>query len=112
MSLQRRKVKMKHALWPFALMITASIAVLIAWQIVDPLTWVRGDLSSLRDCLNMYGQCTSPETGVLPFVLPIGLILGIITIMVLFVSWRTKHIQPELSESKWIFNDVLSNVQI
>jgi gamma-aminobutyric acid type B receptor len=52
--LKRVTVRVQDVLWPFAVLFVASVAVLTAWTITDPLKWERVTISE-----DSYGQPTA-----------------------------------------------------
>jgi hypothetical protein len=118
LSLRRRAVEFKQVLLPFALIITSSLAILIVWQVVDPLQWnrelqgERDDGELLEDPWVSYGQCESAEKGVMPFVIPLAFLFAVIMLMTLSISWKMKDVQEELSEARWIFIAIFSHLQV
>lgn len=107
-SMNRRKVTIAQVLWPFLLILASSIVVLIAWTIMDPLQWERVVLAERP--LETYGRCTS--SNLIPFVVPLFLLVGIITAMVLFIAWRAKDIQAEFCEWNYCFYGVFIHLQM
>ena len=113
LSLRRRAVGIQQVLLPFTLIITCSVTVLAVWQGMDPMVWVRENLSDdAEEPWVSYGQCSSPEIGVVPFVVPLALLFGIIIAMTLAISWKMRGVQSDLSEANWIFIAIFSHLQI
>jgi hypothetical protein len=109
LSVRRQNVKIQHALWPFAIMFTLSLVVLIVWQVVNPLIWIRNVKQvSPRQT---YGEC-STEDSAAPYIAVLGFLMGTITIMTMYISWKTKDVHSALSESSWIFYGIFSHIQI
>lgn len=107
-SLNRRKVTIFQVLWPFLLILASSIVVLIAWTVIDPLQWERVVLAERP--LETYGRCTS--SNMVPFVVPLFLLVGIITAMVLFIAWKARDIQAEFCEWNYCFYGVFIHLQM
>ena len=107
-SMNRRKVTIFQVLWPFLLILASSIVVLIAWTVIDPLRWERVVLAERP--LETYGRCTS--SNLVPFVVPLFLLVGIITAMVLFIAWRARDIQAEFCEWNYCFYGVFIHLQM
>ena len=59
-SWQRKVVLMQHVMGPLVFLMTAAIAVLIAWSIVDPYQWKQESISEELPP-ETYGQCTSGD---------------------------------------------------
>jgi hypothetical protein len=113
LSMRRRAVDIKQVLLPFSLIIASSLVVLILWQILDPFHWERTLLNDYyaEDPWESYGSCQSTKYGAIPFVIPLGLLFGIIIAMTLAISWKMKDVQSELSEARWIFIAIFSHLQ-
>jgi hypothetical protein len=65
-----------------------------------------------EDPWESYGSCQSTKYGANPFVIPLGVLFGIIIVMTLAISWKMRHVQSELSEARWIFIAIFSHLQI
>jgi hypothetical protein len=82
------------------------------WQVVDPFTWVRSEIND--DPLETFGECKSrdrADDGILPYIIPLGLLFFVITSMTAVVAWKMKDVQAELSESKSIFFGIIMHIQ-
>jgi hypothetical protein len=80
-------------LLPFCVIIAVSIIVLVVWQVVDPYTWVRYVI--IDDPVETLGECQSGDGaghGLLPYVLPLGLLFFVITLMTAVVVRRMKDV--------------------
>lgn len=109
LSLRRQQVKIHHALWPFAIILSLSFIVLIVWQVVNPVIWIREVTQEAP--LQSRGECAS-EDGATPYIIVLGCLMGIITVMTSYIAFKTKDVQSELSESSWIFYGIFSHIQI
>jgi hypothetical protein len=112
LSMRRRAVGIQQVLLPFCFIMIASVIILVVWQVVHPLKWVRSVIND--DPLETFGQCQSQERsdeGLLPYVIPLGILFSVIIAMTAVVAWRMKDVQSELSESKWIFFGILMHIQ-
>jgi hypothetical protein len=107
-SMTKRKVTIAQVIWPFLLILASSIVVLIAWTVIDPLRWERVVLAERP--LETYGRCTS--SNLIPFVVPLFLLVAIITAMVLFIAWRARDIQAEFCEWNYCFYGVFIHLQM
>ena len=113
LSLRRRAVGIQQVLLPFSLIIACSVTVLAVWQGMDPMMWIRENIDDdPEEAWVSYGQCNSPDIGVVPFVVPLALLFGIIIAMTLAISWKMRDVQSDLSEAKWIFIAIFSHLQI
>lgn len=93
--------------------------MLIVWQVLDPLQWVReltqglaADGEYAADPWVSYGQCKSEVYGVVPFIVPLVSLFAITILMTLAISWKMREVQSELSEAKWIFIAIFSHLQV
>ena len=79
-SMQMRRVKVKETdvILPFAILMTANIAVLLAWTIVDPLKWVRTEPD---DQNQSHGFCQADDQTAYKFLIPIGVINALALIL-------------------------------
>jgi hypothetical protein len=112
LSMRRQAVRVQQVLLPFFSIMAASVIVLVVWQVVDPYMWVRS--VSNEDPLETFGKCKSGDgagDGLLPYIIPLGILFLVITSMTAVVAWRMKHVQSELSESKWIFFGIIMHIQ-
>ena len=75
MQMRRVTVKETNVILPFVVLMTANIAVLVAWTIVDPLQWVRTEPFLFQS----HGYCQSENAD--RFLIPIGIINGIALIL-------------------------------
>lgn len=109
-SMQMRRVKVKEAdvLLPFAVLMTANIAVLLAWTIVDPLKWVRTEPD---DQNQSHGFCQADDRGAYKFLIPIGVINALALILANVQAFRARNVSTEYSESSYIFFAMLSLLQ-
>jgi hypothetical protein len=112
LSMRRQAVRVQQVLLPFCVTMAASVVVLVVWQVVDPFTWVRTVIN--EHPLETFGECQSGDNvgnGLLPYIIPLGLLILVICSMTAVVAWRMKDVQSELSESKWIFFGIIMHIQ-
>jgi gamma-aminobutyric acid type B receptor len=107
LSMRRRAVGIQQVLLPFCVMITATVIILVVWQVVDPLKWVRSKIND--DPFETFGECQNDN--ILPYVILLSVIFFVIMAMTAVVAWRMKDVQAELSESKWIFFGIIMHIQ-
>ena len=92
-----------QALMPFALLLTANVAVLICWSILDPSTYTRrphDGLDGWGRIISTYGACQSGNP--FYFIAPLGIINVVVLIAANTIAYRTRMIKSEFSESKYI----------
>jgi ABC-type multidrug transport system permease subunit len=109
MQMRRKSVGIQQVLLPFACTIAGSVLVLIVWQVLDPLVWIRVEIS--HDPLETFGQCAN-SNGILPFVLPLAILIAFTIFMTCAISWKMKNVQSDLSEAKWVFFGVFVHLQV
>ena len=111
-SFQRRKIKAKHAVAPLVFMAVASVAVLIAWTIVDPPTWeqhafsisgIEGDEIGATFTIQTIGFC---DTGV-SFSYSLTGLTALAVLSALIMAWKTRNIREDLTDSRRIFQTLL-----
>jgi gamma-aminobutyric acid type B receptor len=107
MSMTRQRITFQRALWPFAIFFTGNLIVLLCWQLIDPLKWER--IVIHEEPLHTSGKCTSENAT--PFIASLGVMIAVITGMNLIISWKTRDLQDEIAEVKWIFYGIFSHVQ-
>ena len=113
LSMRRQAIQINQVMIPFAAVIACSVVILGVWQGIDPLSWVREVTNPDEEAqFNSYAQCNSPEKGVVPFIVPLGIIMGLSVIVTGAISWKLKDIQSELAETKWIFVAIFSHIQV
>mmetsp|Transcript_50179 Transcript_50179/g.121580 ORF Transcript_50179/g.121580 Transcript_50179/m.121580 type:complete len:478 (+) Transcript_50179:523-1956(+) len=111
-SFQRQKVLAKHAVAPLIIMAVASLAVLIAWTIVDPPTWeqqyfamsmTESDAAAATFTIQTIGFCDTG--GTFSYIL-----IGLSTLSLLsalIMACRTRNIREDLTDSRRIFQTLL-----
>jgi hypothetical protein len=111
MQLRRVVVHAKQVIFPIITIMGCSILVLIVWQIIDPVTWYRYEISGKGEPYETYGECSSKKYGMLPFALPIIVLMGIAVIATAVFSYKLRNVQSELAESSWIFSGIFIHIQ-
>jgi len=94
---QRKVVKVRDVLWPFAILLSISVVTLIVQNIVDPFVWVRKPIDG--DENNTVGYCVSEGPGyalevVRSFVNTVALIILCVQ------AYRARDIRSEFSEAR------------
>ena len=91
-------MQINQVLLPFASVVTCSIIILIVWQVLSPLVWIRTitNEDEAEDEWNSYGECNS-EDGALPYIIPLGFIIAISVFMTAGISWKLKDVQGKLA---------------
>jgi hypothetical protein len=111
LQLRRRAVRTWQVLFPFAILITSSVVVLVVWQVTDPLVWERETIED-SEPLETYGHCSSKGHGVVPYIVPLACLMGLAMLFTAFFAWKLRDVQAELSAAKWILIGILTHLQI
>lgn len=92
----RVRVDKKDVLLPFVIVLTSNIAVLIAWTVLDPLTYTRelGDGTDYWNrVISTYGACRSDN--VAPYLITLAFINLWLIIIALWQAYNAKDIKSE-----------------
>ena len=111
LQLRRKAVNSNQVLLPFVVIIACSFIVLIVWQVVDPLVWDRAVTSVGNEAYETFGQCSSVDNGILPFLVPLGVLIFLAVTTTAVFSWKLRNVQSELSEARWIFAGIFIHMQ-
>lgn len=109
---QRVEVQPKDVMKIMVGVLGAEIIVLLVWQLVDPLVWVRTVTlkSDLGYAVESVGTCQNGN--VIPYVTVIGVFnLGILMYS-LWLCYVTRTLPSDFNESKWITASVISIFQL
>lgn len=109
-SFQRRTVTLKHALVPFAILMTLELALLTTMTVLDSPVWKREPVNG--DENNTVGGCSFDGTigAVMEFLLNV---VGFILIIILCVqAYVARDVQSELSQDRGISLTIFSWLQI
>lgn len=107
---RRQQVKPYQVIWPFALLCIITFILLITWSFISPPSWNRVVVS--EQPLVTTGLCTRIDIG--PdslWMVGIYSVLFLATALTFVMAWRTKDIQEEFSESKWVFYGIYTHLQ-
>ena len=108
---RRQSIGINKVLLPFLVLTTCCFFTLLAWQLTDPLEWHRKVISEGEEPYETYGECASAKFGFLPFVVPLGFFLFVAMGLTVAIAWKTRDVQAELSEARWIFAGIYVHVQ-
>ena len=112
MQMRRKAVLAKQVLLPFLMIIGCCNIILIVWQVMDPVKWVREGINEKGQPYETYGECNSVKYGMTPFLVPIFILMGITVTATVVFSFKLRHVQSELSESSWIFGGIFLHIQM
>jgi len=84
------------------------MVVLAVWTIQSPLRWDREVIDDYFG--ETLGMCNGEHW--LAFAVPLIVIMISVTLLAGWLSWLTKDISDELSETKWIFYAIFTQFQV
>lgn len=99
----RLQVTEKDVLGPFVILLTCNFAILVAWTIEDPLTYIRQENEGTdywNRVISTYGACRSDN--VVPFVVPLAVINFGLVSLACWQAIEARDVALEFSESKYI----------
>jgi len=107
---RRITVKEKDVLKPFFVMFSANVIVLLAWQLVDPLMWMREEKNENHS----FGKCVPyrSSTASIVFISVLAAINFLALVLANFQAFRARKIDDEFSESKYIAVSLGSILQL
>ena len=108
LSFRRATVKVKHVFAPFAVLTLCTVAILLVWSIVDPLSWNRTVIDLNTD--ESYGRCNSDYA--MYFVIPLVCLMALSTISCAVMAWITKDVDSRFADSQGIFNTIFVQMQL
>lgn len=105
----RRKVNIKHVIWPALLLEATAFILLSLWSARTDYGWERFEIDETTG--ETMAKCA--EIGdELGFWIPITLLCLIPTILTGVMAWRTIDVDATYSEAKWIFALILVQFQV
>ncbi|CAB9500494.1 Gamma-aminobutyric acid (GABA) B receptor [Seminavis robusta] len=105
---KRARVKVRQVVWPGLFLVLAAIVLLSVWTAVDDFGWYRQEIDEVSG--ETIGRCIGTYTGA--FLIPVGIICTIPTLLTCIMAWKTCDVDDMYSESKWIFSLVLVQIQV
>lgn len=110
--MRRKKVSLLSAIRWIALVLCVDMGVLIAWQVKDPLVWVRTVTASDKFgiALASFGTCVSDRWAYF-----LGALVGWHFVLVLgasYMCYTTRKVPNQLSGSKGVAIAMISNCQV
>ncbi|CAB9513854.1 Gamma-aminobutyric acid (GABA) B receptor [Seminavis robusta] len=108
---KRIEVQAKDVMWPFAVLMTINVTLLLGWTFVSPAHYVRvdgNDIDEYGRSLESWGQCKSHDNKFLYFLIPILFfnMVGIATAT--YQSYVARDLPTTLSESSYLAVSMLS----
>ena len=105
---RRRAVHAINVVGPFVIAMVATIAILVAWTVVDPLRWEREVIDQSTG--ETYGQCQSSNGG--RFYIPIAVLMALSTLACGYMAFKCQDIDPRFVESTWIYYTFFVQFQV
>jgi gamma-aminobutyric acid type B receptor len=106
MRFSKKLVSIRDVMLPFCVLTLINVTILICWTIFAPLHYVRQDYEGTdpwNRVISTHGSCRSAEdNNSYPFVGSLGLINFGALMLANFAAFRTRHVETELSESRYI----------
>ena len=99
---------MRQVVWPALFMIVSATVVLTAFTVVGDFHWERVEIDNVSG--ETIGRCRGDHTAA--FLVPVGIICIIPTILTAIMAWKTNDVDDVYSESKWIFTLILVQLQV
>ena len=103
--MRRIEVKPMDVVWPFAILMTLNVGLLLGWSFTSPLRYIRIEEHSFDTYgrgLESYGRCTSEDKNHYYFLIPIVVFDMIGVAIATYQSYKARHIPTELSESSYL----------
>ena len=93
----RRKISASAVAGPLVALLLATVVLLIAWTVHDPLTWARTEVNEYTG--ESIGQCHSDSYQI--YIPLLAVVVAIPTILTCVMAWKTKDVDPAFTESSW-----------
>ncbi|CAB9516932.1 Gamma-aminobutyric acid (GABA) B receptor [Seminavis robusta] len=104
----RRQINASHVAWPSAMLMLAALTILTVFQVTDPLKWERVEIDANTG--ESIGQCTSETMRY--YIFALAGVMMIPSVLTCVMAWKTKDVDDTYSESSWIFNLVIVQLEI
>lgn len=104
----RRKVEVRHVVWPAAFLVLAALIDLALWTALDPAVWTRVEINFSTG--ESIGYCQSNDMWA--FAGPLAVLMMIPTVLTAVMAYKTKDVDEAYSESSWIFTLILLQVEL
>lgn len=112
---RRAKIRIRDVVAIMVVMLTVEVAILLTWQLVNPLKWEREVLDSDFDGFptKSVGSCQMDSTYALyAFLLPLVVFKFGCLLYALILCYITRKVPHEFSEGTWITASIVSLFQI
>jgi hypothetical protein len=101
------KVTVRNVLGPLVALLVATLAILVAWTVLDPWTWERAVVSELP--YETYGECGNDRLWA--FVGPLMGLLIFAEGTSAFFAWKTANVTDDFNDSSSIFFAICTHMQ-
>lgn len=110
-------VTIKEAFVFVAIGLVVEIGICFAWTAVDPLVWVRNDVTfqnyhGRNVVVETAGKCDSLGGGAMSFLVPLVLCQLFAYAFGCYLCFKSRNIETRFSEHKWISLALFNNIQI
>ena len=105
----RRKVSIKHVIWPALLLESAAFIMLSIWTARTDYGWERVEIDEATGESMAKCAAGAEETG---FWITIAVLSMIPTLLTGVMAWKTIDVDAAYSEAKWIFALMLVHFQV
>jgi len=109
---QRRQVGIKDVGYIMVVLLAIELIILLSWQFIDPLEWVRMVVSTDAEGfpLQSVGRCESKNQQI--FTITLLAYKGICLVYALYLCYVTRNMPSDFSEGKWVMASIVSIIQI
>ena len=104
------KILPRHVLWPFVVVLIATIFLLITWSTVNPLNkYIIGEVPDKNLCTAYCENIGAADydSASLPILYAIQVLILIVQLTLTILAFKIRHLNQELGDSKRIFRLVL-----
>ena len=104
----RRRIDVKQVAWPSLVLVVLALIILSIWSAIDPLVWEREEIDT--ETGESIGSCNCDH--LTAFLLPLIIVMIIPTFLTGLMAWRTRDVDEEYSESRYIFIMILIQAEV
>jgi len=111
-SFRRIRISAMDVMLPFLTLLALTLMFLLAWTVIDPMSWVRKDVFGSTDGLSTFGTCEIGQTNVSKVMLACLIVLAFACVIRASVSaWYGRSVSVEYSESRYVSVIVIGMLQ-
>lgn len=104
----RRTIKIKHVVWPVAILMSCALIILTLMTALDPPTWTHVEVD--EESGEVLGTCEMDHPAA--FIPPLVIVVLIPAVLTELMAWKTKDVDDAYSESNWIFIMILVQLEV